>query len=246
MSGESTATAFRTSPGVALDRAAEARRPPSETIVLETGEFDLCVDDPAPAVVSDRLVLNNRVRSTTTELVLYREHYLLLRERRKGKRSRSALVNLRYLDTRPALTRFVAGRALRAAVGSLLLVPLAGLLAWRDVFPAVSLGVAAALGGVAAASAVLYARRTTETVSFRTAEGRVAVFALRANLGCVRACRALVPPVIRAIAEARRSGPADTAAYLRREMREHYRLHEAGVLSADACSAGTRRILAKF
>ena len=229
----------------ALDRSAETG-PRSETIVLETGQLELGADDPAPAVVSERLTLNNRVRATMTELVFYREHYLLVREKRKGKRPRSALVNLRYLDTRPALSRFVAKKVLRTAVGSILGALLAGVLAYLDVFLAVTVGVAAGLTGVAVAAGTLCAYRTTETISFYTAAGRVPTVALRANVGCIRACRALVPPVIRAIAEARRSGPADTVAYLRREMREHYRLHEAGVLSADACRAGTRRILAKF
>jgi hypothetical protein len=228
-----------------LDRAAEAR-PPSETIVLETGEFDLDIDDPPPSIVGKRLTLNNRVRATMTELVFYREHYLLVREKRKGKRPRSALVNLRYLDTRPALARFVATKVRRTAVGSTLAAMLAGALAYLEVGRAVTASVAAGMTGVAVAAVILYAYRTTETISFRTAEGRVPAFALRANVGCIRACRALVPPVIRAVAEARRSCPPDTAAYLRREMREHYRLHEAGVLSAAACRTGTRRILAKF
>lgn len=246
MRGQSmmAASGDTTTSGV-IDRSAEAR-PPSETIVLETGQFDLDIDDAPPRIVSCKLTLNNRVRAAVTELVFYREHHLLVRQKRKGKRPRSVLVNLRYLDTRPSLSRFVATNVMRTAVGSMLLALLAGALAYLDVLRAVTASVAASMTAAALAAVVLYAYRTNETISFRTAEGRIPVFALRANIGCVRACRALVPPLIRAVAEARRSGPADTAAYLRREMREHYRLHEAGVLSADACRAGTQRILAKF
>ena len=38
----------------------------------------------------------------------------------------------------------------------------------------------------------------------------------------------------------------DTAAYLRAEMREHYRLRGDGVLDNDACARGTGSILAQF
>ena len=38
----------------------------------------------------------------------------------------------------------------------------------------------------------------------------------------------------------------DTAAYLRAEMREHYRLRGNGVLENDECARGTGRILAQF
>jgi hypothetical protein len=57
---------------------------------------------------------------------------------------------------------------------------------------------------------------------------------------------ALVPVLIQAIAEAKRAVSVDRHAYLRRAIREQYRLLEAGLLSAQACSDGTRRILGKF
>jgi hypothetical protein len=50
----------------------------------------------------------------------------------------------------------------------------------------------------------------------------------------------------RAIEEAAERIGADTAAYLRAEMREHYRLRGNGVLDNDECARGTGRILAQF
>lgn len=218
----------------------------AETIVLETRDIDVDSQDTPPAVLKQKLTLNNRIRGTTTEVGLFREHFLMLRLKRKGKTARSTLVNLRYIDTRPTLSRVVARRTLHVALGCLAGAFLAGVLAafsvltlWTTLF---------AVGATAAAAAALwlYAWRTTESIAFRTTVGRIPVFALRANLGCLRACRALVPSIVDAINEARRTNPTDREAYLRREMREHYRLSETGVLSKEACSAGTRRILGQF
>jgi hypothetical protein len=55
-----------------------------------------------------------------------------------------------------------------------------------------------------------------------------------------------VPQLRRAIEEAAARNGTDTAAYLRAEMREHYRLRGDGVLDGDACAQGTGRILAQF
>jgi hypothetical protein len=49
-----------------------------------------------------------------------------------------------------------------------------------------------------------------------------------------------------AIDEAAENIGTDTAAHLRAEMREHYRLRGNGVLSQESCASGTGRILAQF
>jgi hypothetical protein len=67
-----------------------------------------------------------------------------------------------------------------------------------------------------------------------------------ANLGSVKRFRAFVPRLCHAIEEAAERIGADTAAYLRAEMREHYRLRGDGVLDNDECARGTGRILAQF
>jgi hypothetical protein len=76
--------------------------------------------------------------------------------------------------------------------------------------------------------------------------GRVTVLRLVAQLGTIRKLRSFVPTLSGAIEEAAESIGSDTAAYLRAEMREHYRLRGDGVLDNDDCAAGTGRILAQF
>ena len=99
---------------------------------------------------------------------------------------------------------------------------------------------------VAMMSAWLYARQTTETARFLTYTGRVVAFSLKANPGCLRAGRDLVPWLIHAIQRARAEIAEEHKIYLRNEMREHYRLQNAGTIGSVACTKGTRAILAQF
>jgi hypothetical protein len=85
-----------------------------------------------------------------------------------------------------------------------------------------------------------------ERIEFCTLHGRAGVLRLVANFGSIKKFHAFVPRLCRAIDEAAERIGADTAAYLRAEMREHYRLRGNGVLSNDECARGTGRILAQF
>jgi hypothetical protein len=88
--------------------------------------------------------------------------------------------------------------------------------------------------------------RTHETVEFYTLHGRARVLRLVANVGAIKRLRAFVPRLSGAIDESAERITHDASAYLRAEMREHYRLRSAGVLSQDVCAQSTGRILAHF
>src|SRR5690606_21748288 len=68
-----------------------------------------------------RLELANRMRGVRTELRLYAEGYLGVRETRAGYQNAERRFDLRHLDTRPVLTRRIAKAALRTALASLAL-----------------------------------------------------------------------------------------------------------------------------
>jgi len=218
----------------------------SETIILETRDFELEAGDPTPTKVVEKLALRNFVRRITLELALFGEHYVLFREKRRKGRTRSMLINLRYLDSRPELSRRLAEGTLRISLGLLFGALVAGSFGLLVAFPVFNLFLALGLTAASGAMFWVYATRTTETVVFRTAEGRAPTLILRANVGCIRACRSLVPSVVEAVKAARQTVAPETDAYLKKAMREHYRLQEIGVLSAETCSAGTMRILSAF
>ena len=109
---------------------------------------------------------------------------------------------------------------------------------------AVPAALLAAAGALIAAAIALY--RSHERTDFHTIHGRACVLSLVANFGSIKQFRAFVPVLSRAIEESAEKITSDTSAYLRAEMREHYRLRGDGILSNDSCAESTGRILAQF
>jgi hypothetical protein len=72
------------------------------------------------------------------------------------------------------------------------------------------------------------------------------VLSLVANFGAMKPIRAFVPVLSQAIEEAAEAISGDPSAYLRGEMREHYRLRAEGVVNDEICTESTGRILALF
>ena len=204
--------------------------------------------DPAIAARTPReaIVLRNPVRRTGAELTLYDEGYLKVIELEKGAADAPFFLDLRFVDPVPKIERVIAMRWLTAAFGCGAVTALAAFLLRFDAFHSVAVW---ALGGAAlATAAALYVGvySSHERIEFCTLHGRAAVLQLVANLGSIRRFHAFVPMLCRAIEEAAERIGADTAAFLRAEMREHYRLRGNGVLDNDECARGTGRILAQF
>ena len=146
----------------------------------------------------------------------------------------------------PKIERVVAVRWLATALGCVAFAAIAAFLLRFDALYGVAVG---ALGVATLATAVtLYVGiySSHEATEFCTLHGRVPVLRLIANFGSMKSYRAFVPVLSHAIEEAAERIGTDTSAYLRAEMREHYRLRGDGVLDNDACARGTGRILAQF
>jgi hypothetical protein len=218
---------------------------PSEHIDIASEELSV---DPALAARTPRetIALRNRVRRTGAELTLFDEGYVKVVMLRKGSAEAPFFVDLRFLDHVPKIERVIAVRWLAAALGCGTAAALAAFLLRFDALHAAAgwgLGVAAL-----AAAATLYVGiySSHETIEFCTLHGRTTVLRLVGNLGSINNFRAFVPTLCRAIEEAAERIGGDTAAYLRAEMREHYRLRGEGVLDNEECARGTGRILAQF
>jgi hypothetical protein len=218
---------------------------PSEHISIGSDDFSA---DPATVARTPRaeIVLRNRIRRTGAELTLYDEGYLKVKALAKGNADAPFFLDLRFIDPVPNIERVIAMRWLTAAFGCTALAALAGfLLRFDALHTAAEWALGAALFAAAGALYVgLYS--THEKIEFQTLHGRAAVLRLVANVGSIRKFRSLVPKLCQAIEEAAERIGADTAAYLRAEMREHYRLRGEGVLGNDECARGTGRILAQF
>jgi hypothetical protein len=218
---------------------------PSEHIYIGSDDFSA---DPATVARTAReeIVLRNAIRRTGAELTLYDEGYLKVKQLARGDAEAPFFLDLRFIDPVPKIERVIAVRWLTAAFGCAAVAALAGFLTRFDALHAAA---AWALGASLLATAgALYVGlySTHEKIEFHTLHGRAAALRLVANFGSIRKFHALVPKLCQAIEEAAERIGADTAAYLRAEMREHYRLRGEGVLGNDECARGTGRILAQF
>jgi hypothetical protein len=246
-----TATRAPTAPSAAKQAAAAqaaaaqaAQAAASEHIFIESDEGA----DPATAARTqgDTVVLRNPIRRIGAKLTFYDEGYLKVTELAKGNADAPFLLDLRFVDPVPKIERVIAMRWLTAAFGSGALAVLAAFLLRFDAFYVVALAAfcLATLAALGALYVGIYSSH--ERIEFCTLHGRAAVLELVANLGSIKKFHAFVPTLCRAIEEAAERIGADTSAYLRAEMREHYRLRGDGVLDNDECARGTGRILAQF
>jgi hypothetical protein len=217
---------------------------PTEHIFIESDEGA----DPAAAArtLGATVVLRNPIRRIAAELTFFDEGYLKVKKVVKGNADAPFLLDLRFVDPVPEIERVIAMRWLTAAFGCGALAVLAAFLLRFDAFYLVAL-VASCLATLATLGALYVGIYSShERIEFCTLHGRAAVLELVANLGSIKRFHAFVPTLCRAIEEAAERIGVDTSAYLRAEMREHYRLRGDGVLDNDECARGTGRILAQF
>ena len=218
----------------------------TEHILLHAEHAEESRDAETPRTERQRMEINNRLRGIRSEFTFFDDGVLRVREFGWRRGRREVDIQLRHLEPRPALSRHTATKTLWLALGSALVAALAGVAAYSAVLVVVTLPVTAISTVAAAALGLLAAYRSREQVTFRTRHGKVAALTLQANLGCIRSYRALVPLLVSAMSESSTHATPDKNRRLREEMREHYRLRQAGILTPEDCDTGTRRILATF
>lgn len=197
--------------------------------------------------VSARFDLKSFFRASRLRLTLYEEGLLEVAiEYPNNIRRTSRTLDLRYLDPRPKISRTVSKKMLHycAAAATLAAVFMglggAGLLSGAEAFvPAFALSAASGIFGW------LFLCRSGEQSVFRTRNGHADVLVLFASFGSIHTMRRIVPAIVTAIRDASES-VSDKDASLRSEMREHYRLAQAGAISEEECATSTQRILQQF
>ena len=224
---------------------AAAQAEPGEHILI--GSDDFAADPTTVArTQGDTVVLRNPIRRTGAQFTFFDEGYLKVTALERGNADAPFLLDLRFIDPVPKIERVIAMRWLTAAFGCGAIAVLAAFLLRFDALHTAALGALsiAALATISTLYAGIYSSH--ERIEFCTLHGRAAVLQLVANFGSIKRFHSFVPKVCRAIEEAAERIGADTSAFLRAEMREHYRLRGDGVLDADECARGTGRILAQF
>jgi len=162
--------------------------------------------------------------------------------------AREYVLDLRFVDPSFALTRQIPWRCIWAALALTAATGAAAM--WYAAETAsrprlLAAEVSATLFTGATLAYLAVAVRLVETVALHSLHGRVAVLQYRGGAGTLRRIRPFMRKLgahVRLAAAARRSTRAE---HLRDELREHYRLKEAGVLAGETYDAGKARILAQ-
>ena len=193
-----------------------------------------------------RLQVCSRLRHRTIELTVFDYYYLSVRRSHSSREISQFVLDLRFVDPALRLHRHLPWRWMSV---SAVLVALAVAVAWRigasptrwwqhDWLPAFG-----ALSGLTICAALVSWYRTTETLTLFSVCGRAKLLELTGGIRTFQAIRCFSQQLAAhlRIAIARRR--LSRAEHLRDEMREHFRLRDAGVLPEAEYEISKGRIL---
>jgi hypothetical protein len=216
----------------------------SEHILLESDEREVPALDSARKTHA-QVEVTSRLRRRVLRLEIIDYYYLSVRSRSPSSELEYVL-DLRFVGA-PRVSRHVAWRWITASLVLLALV--AGMAAWigSSGTPWWQQGGFRACGAVTGMWMVvtlIAAYRTTETVCLYSTHGAVRVLEFTGGVGTFRTLRPFLARLVAHIRLALAARRRTRAEHLRDEMREHGRLRDIGVLSAEEYEAGKVRILA--
>jgi hypothetical protein len=222
-----------------------SRMDAAEHILLETDERDVPARETARRIHARVMLRDARRRSV--ELALIEYYYLSVRIVRAQSVVARYVLDLRFVDPVPRRKRQVAWRWL-AAGSAFLALAVAGARAvsaspapwWRHEW----LPATAVLFGLALCAMFAAFHLSRETLMLISAHGRAPLLAHAGGLGTFRALHQFLPRLVAHLEIANRARRSSRAKQLRDEMREHFRLRNAGAISDAEYESAKRRILA--
>lgn len=190
----------------------------------------------------------SRLQRRSLNLSIIDYYYLAVCMVRSAAAPKEYVLDLRFVDPAFALTRRVPWRCIWAALALTLAAAIATL--WfaaerQERQRHLAALISAALAAGAALAYVAIAARLVETVVVRSVHGRAAVLEYRGGAGTLRRARPFLRKLAAHVQLAAAARRATMAEHLRDELREHYRLKEAGVLAVETYDACKMRILAR-
>jgi hypothetical protein len=213
----------------------------TEHILLESDVREV-PDVRAARRVHAHVRLRSRLRRRVLQLEIIDYYFLAVRSWRSGALLAEYVVDLRFVQAAPRISRFIAWRWMIAALA--LLAPGAAI-AVRIVPSASRPWLYLCIGLVAAgvAAALTCAYRTNETITLHSAHGNAKCLEYTGGIGTLRAARLFLTRLVAHTRLAMAARRGSRAAHLRDEMREHFRLKEIGTLSVEEYEAAKVRIL---
>jgi hypothetical protein len=219
--------------------------PAAEHILLESDARDV-PDVRAVRKSHARVRLHSWMHRRSAELAIA-DYYFLAVHRQHGRSDRAEyIIDLRFADMKLGMSRHVASRWLLATLGFALLfagcawwIYDSGTTWWQHAFMKPCL----VLLSLTVASAFVCAYRTTETITVRSLHGRATLLHYEGGVGTFRRARPFLAKLVAHIQLASKARRSARAEHLRDEMREHFRLKEAGAIADEEYEASKARIL---
>ena len=218
----------------------------AEHIVLESETRELPKAS-APRRIHATLQCRSRFRRRSLNLAIIDYHYLAVSLGR-GKIVSEYVLDLRFVDPSLVLTRHVPWRWLLGAgvLTALTILSVRSAAALLEHWwPHSAWQISASLCAATLVGYLIVAFRLIETVAFRSIHGRATLLEYIGGLGTLRAARPFMRKLAAHIQLAARARRLTKAEHLRDELRDHYRLMEAGVLSLELYDASKASILAQ-
>ena len=191
--------------------------------------------------------LRSRLHGCETELAILEDHYLAVRSVRPHGEPKKYEFDLRFVKAKPVRVRHISWFWLALALGfaalggaALWTLAAAPQRSWLDPVLATALATLAASIG----AALMFLRRTTESLEFTSVHGEITLAGVTGGIGSARSGKKFFVELIKTINAAKAARPQSRQQVLRDEMREHHRLRELGVLSEKQYEASKARILA--
>jgi len=224
----------------------ECRMTRTEHIHLESDEREVPTLETARRIHA-RLLLHGGLWRRSIELALIDHFYLSVRTARSQSADVRYVVDLRFVNPALRLKRRWAWTWIAASVVFLTL----GIFGARAVAAATApwwrhewLAATAALLGLAGGALFAAIRLTTETLTLFSAHGCAKLVAHTGGVGTFRALHKFLPRLEAHLRIAVNARHGTRTEQLRDEMREHFRLRNAGALTEADYESAKRRILA--
>jgi hypothetical protein len=197
--------------------------------------------------VHAQLRLLSTLRRRAAELTLIDNYFLAVRLLHAERVVSQYVLDLRFVDAELRRTRHVAWGCIALSATLLTLAAAIGLAIrsapnpwWQhEWLRALSVSLV-----LAACSTLAAIYRTTETLTLRSVCGQARLLEFTGGLGTFRALRRFGTTLSAHLRLARSRRRSSRAEHLRDEMREHFRLRDAGVLSETEYESSKVRILA--
>jgi hypothetical protein len=218
----------------------------SEHILLQSEARDVPARGNA-RIVHAALQCHSRLRMRRLELAIIDYYYLAVRATRTGS-VRDYVLDLRFVDSSIRTTRHIPTRCILA---TLVLASVAAF-SIRQVASSTApwwyqhqLPLCATTLGLTVCAGLICAWRMTETFALRSLHGGATLLEFTGGPGTLRSSRKFALKLSAHIQFAVSDRRATKNEHLRDEMREHFRLREAGVLSQEQYEDSKAEILAQ-